>query len=140
MLTDGIKFHVDRYTMHAPINISLGGDSDGTDRQTDTDRQHPYSINIVILGPAARRPVGGVEIPNFRDIETVIFPACRVNCRKIRGEENGLVQSGWPPVLESTGNTGKYWKQKLVLENTGKQCFFIPSTGKYWIFDPSCRI
>ena len=32
--------------------------------------------------------------------------------------------SGWPPVLESTGNTGKYWKKKLVLENTGKTVLF----------------
>ena len=37
-------------------------------------------------------------------------------------------------ILESTGNKNWYWK---ILE---KQCFFIPSTGKYWIFDPSCRI
>ena len=28
------------------------------------------------------------------------------------------VMTGWPPVLESTGNTGKYWEKKLVLENT----------------------
>jgi hypothetical protein len=37
--------------------------------------------------------------------------------------------AGWPPVLESTGNTGKYWKQKLVLENTGKTVVFHT---QYW--------
>ena len=51
--------------------------------------RHPYSINICRLGPAARRPVGGVKIPNFRDIETGVSPACRLNCRKIREEESG---------------------------------------------------
>jgi hypothetical protein len=44
-----------------------------------------------------------------------------------------IYHTGWPPVLESTGSTGKYWKQKLVLENTGKNSAFsypvLESTG-----------
>ena len=59
------------YTPFAVLKPILHKQTDRqTDRQTD---KHPYSINYIRLGSTTRRPVGGVEIPNFYTTIIIIY-------------------------------------------------------------------